>query len=522
MNKSLITHVLPGKTVPRAYLNRAMVQYPTVFGFAVQHEGKIEFEVSPKMWPVEQIEELLNGTMTSHRVLFMANFPKFDPKTDIQPFTLRNENDEALLAIFMEGDTDFAGLDGDHTEEYNASDAMVFPEISKAYEKAEDTEKFYELLRTENTLTRRVLMKVFNHRGVYCLLPREGEPIAFGNNELGASYPWGHSSQGKQMGYVEAEAAPPKEEKKVVSFMDKLRGKSSPPSAEPPPVPKTDTSVKAPPPDTGTKVDETGTLVFVKPPSGLQGKARNTWLRMFNDKVAGQLPPNHESKEAGVYTHPKLVDLAKKQVSDKKAVERLEQQVINIRDSNPLELPKDFPAGEQPTEKPQEEKKPITTAPDKVADKPAARSGVRESVHEVLGILSKDDKEKSMEKVASYLDTRSEKQKSPLEIQKMESKWPVFSSEIGLEFNELLFVTPDQWLKLFDGNKIATAAFLEMKRKYIDTSGVKLEDLVRGSTKPEEGAVNTEAANDKPVKTPSEAAPPAAKKGGLSWLKKTA
>ena len=73
----------------------------------------------------------------------------------------------------------------------------------------------------------------------------------------------------------------------------------------------------------------------------------------------------------------------------------------------------------------------------------------------------------------------------------------------------------EQVYKLFDGNKIAVAAFIEMRRNYIESSGVKLEDLVASTI-----STKTEKKEEPKVSVPSVA--PKTQSGALGFLNRRA
>ena len=62
MNTSTLLHVRPGKLADRAVVEAVMKAYPTVFGFAVQHENELVCEQHETMFTIEQFEELDAGT----------------------------------------------------------------------------------------------------------------------------------------------------------------------------------------------------------------------------------------------------------------------------------------------------------------------------------------------------------------------------------------------------------------------------------------------------------------------------
>lgn len=502
MNLSTIVQVLPGQKAPEEYLKKVLTVCPSIFGFALRLKDTtaIVHEILTTSVDLKTLNELMDNSTVAggDLVMFFSNLAQGNRETDGQPFVFAvGEGDEAEphLAIFTEGDLSAFSVEG-HTEEYNYSDEVLFPRISKAWDDTGDAgvEKFFDIMRSDRV--KNTLLGSFKHRGVIIMLPSIGDVIAYGHNEIGGTFKWGNVSNAH--GYEEKAPAVPvvaQVKKGGLSFLNKA-AKAVVEMTQEPELPLKEgvdpATVKdiplVPPTETSS------TLVEVFCPSKLTGGAKNYWLRLFNGKDVGELPANHQSNKVSVWVEPGLVVLAKRDVSTTKDVKLLAEDVRKARTGAPV----DMRAAHEQLEK---EDKPIT-----------GRSTVREKApasNDYLPVLSKEEKEKAMGHVASYLDIKSEKRPSPLEIQKLESKWPAFSSEIGVNFEELLFLPVDQLVKIFDGNKIAACAFIEMRTKYIQTSGIKLEDLVGKKL----------TTTEKHVIAKEELAPK--KSGALSFLRKT-
>ena len=363
-----------------------------------------------------------------------------------------------------------------------------------------DFGKFLEELKSEKV--QKGFKNNFTHRGVFTFLPVEGDVISFGVNELGGQYDWGRVSQ--THGYAEAAA----EEPKKATGLSFLRGKALGGSAVAtqtvtPSVPQVPEKKEEKVPEPAEEQVEGRTKVF--PPPKLQGKAKNRWLRTFN---RGQLPPNHESSQCFVMVDDDIVSLAQRLVTNTKEVEELSREIHKLRkDTGSADVSQ---ANEDLAKKAQEtaaKSAEILTAKGKEPiTKPVAsgQPGIRESASNYLPVMSDKEKETAMNKMATLLDAKNEKRPTPMEIQKLEARWPVFSDSIGIKFNEMLFLPVDKLVKLFDGNKIAACAFIEMRRRYIEGSGIKLEDLVNGDkpkvvTNPDEGTVKKDDVKE-PVK----------------------
>ncbi len=237
----------------------------------------------------------------------------------------------------------------------------------------------------------------------------------------------------------------------------------------------------------------------MKVPPQLEKSQKNFWLRTFNGKNPNELPDDHQRRDASVWVHPSMVEFAKRPVKNTKDMRNLVAEMKEARSKGTL---LDFPA-KAPTEK-------VTTAQ-------TGKSTVRESASNYVNtstVLDIKDKEKQVNLLADFL---SAKKMSPIDIQKLEAKWPQYSDEVGVKFEELLFLTPDQLMKLFDGNKPAVACIIQFRRRFIEGTNLKMEDLVAG-TKGDEPKV------DKQVEIPSEkpATAAASSGGNLSFLRRSA
>jgi len=482
------------------FLTESLVKFPTVFGFAIQHENELICESHPTSWKTEDILTLVKGSDTGHRILVMGNWPSFENVEDVPPFVIEDRQGQAIMAIGLEGDfSDYSDTSSKHTDEFNAWFDEVGPKIEKVYNDAsEDFDKFVAGLNDQKF--QKILSKTASHRGQFVILPRIGEPIMFGKNDLGKKFSWGYVSNAHGLNYAEKETEPTKtEELKELSFLDKMRAKVSPASSSPSPDVKplavSTKNVLALPPKTETKdVSHVG-LVEMKCPAKLEKGVKNHWLRLFNAARPGQLPEDHLSKNASIWVHPDMVAFAKRDIAGTKDMRTLITDVREFTEKNSKTV---------------KEKAPITTANN------GGKSTVREPSSNYVNtstVLDVKDKEKSVNHLAGFLDNKL----PPMEIQKLEAKWPQFSDEVGVQFEELLFLSPDQIMKLFDGNKIATAAFIQVRRKFIETSGINLSDLVGSSKGEEPTEVNTEKVNDQPVKP---AASVASTGGGLSFLRR--
>lgn len=514
MNTATIVHVKPGHIAPEEYLKIVTEKCPTVFGFAGRENGKLKCEASPSSVPLAELKELNEAFKDSDLVMFFGNYPKAVLPDDVQPWSLSKPNDkgelEHFLLMFFEGGFEkYEGLNGDHTAEYCVSDEVIFPRMDKAFNDAgKDIPKFIESLRQPGI--KKSLSNSFEKRGVFLFMPEEGEIISFGENDVGGSYDWGTTSNA--YGYTEKGTVVAQAAQAVNKGLSFLRGRgatstsvTSGTTPPPDPAPKPDAPhpdadpdrkvVEVPKPSEAPETRTIDGVVQYKtfPPPKLHGKARNLWVRTFN---RGELPDGCDKSDFFVWVESDILELAKQSVSSKNEVESLARGVHNLRKKVQGEA---VSAGMREANAEAEAAREILLGKE---NKTPSRSTVREkapSPSDYLPVISDTDKEKSLSILSTYLDPRNEKRPSPVEIQHGERKWPSFSQSIGLKFEELLFIPVKTLNELFDNNKIAVAAFIEMRQKYIDGSGIKLEDLVLTSTKTEEKvAVQPAASAAKP------------------------
>src|ERR1700735_2395987 len=225
-----------------------------------------------------------------------------------------------ILAVFIEGDApNYAKTGEGHTETYNLWEDFIFPTLLEKFEASADLTSFYDKLRT--SAFQQSMLNVFAHRGVVVFVPLEGEPIAYGKNDLGASFPWGTTSNTFQWTGTETFATKAKAVAgKAVSRLAAITGGT--------PAAATSTAVSTD--DKGIHHVKTETaipahaghgtssgMVPMKPPSKLQGNARNAWVRLFTGVFEGPMPVGHNHADFVVQVPANLVEFATRDVSTK-------------------------------------------------------------------------------------------------------------------------------------------------------------------------------------------------------------
>jgi len=303
------------------------------------------------------------------------------------------------------------------------------------------------------------------HRAVFVFLPLEGDPICFGQNELGGEYEWGQTSQHHNaFEVVEKTETPIKDAvANVKKKFSMFSGKDKTPEA-----PKADDKgvyhiSSTPHPDVKPdiplpKTDSRSTRVEMSPPPKLHGDARNIWLRLFNNN---ELPKNHQSKTATVWVPSELVPFAEIQdISTKQDVRMLADKIKGHKAGDPI----DFRAAHKEIEE---------TVP---------KADVNDRGARATADFVPDMTDKEMSEQTSILASLVDRDKVPsaLEIQKMEAKWPTYSDKVGIPFADLLRYTVADFMLICNGHKPSVMLILEMRRKLIEKMDVK--DLVNTAT----------------------------------------
>jgi len=553
MNSATIVVKKPKLFVPDELLNTVSSRCPTAFGFAGRLDGKLVCEISPRTIPLEELKELQKAFNDEHLIMYFANFPKAVVPDDVQPWSVVGASGEHIVMLFAEGNFgEYANMNGDHTDVSNAFDEVVFPRLSKAMNDADqNVDRFYEELRKENL--QKTLSKSFKDRGYYVFLPLKGDPICFGNVPNGLlDLPWGLVTNSH--GWV-AKVEAPASTKPALAFM-RGGGVAVPaPKATPdvevpvtspnrhedpePPVPELEPSGGDGLPKSGKEnkekvginpaiagktpqqLEAAGWRKTFPPPKLARGKARNFWLRVFN---GGMLPPDHESSQCSVWVSPDIIDLSNRTATSKGEVENIAYQVNKRRKEaagsgavsttqTPIEQKAIAEAATAAEILTGREEKPITSGKSTVREAYVPSGTPSAGTSPYLPTMSDDEKLKAMVIMDEYF--QKDKRPTPLEVQKGESKHATFSQSTGYKFTDLLFIPVEQVYKLFDGNKIAVAAFIEMRRNYIESSGVKLEDLVASTS-----STKVEKKEEPKVSVPSVA--PKTQSGALGFLNRRA
>lgn len=469
MNNSILIHSKAGFIPPKGEVELALKACPDVSGFAVRDAEGIAFDTHNGPTTIENVMKLLDATKDNEVFVFLAHWPKrsdgtilANPAKDIQPFVLK-AGETLELAYFIEGDfAKFQNFESGRTDEGNMAADLIDPLLSEYFEMVEgDPAKFAEKLNSKTFKT--MMETAVGNRGCFAFLPRVGDPVMFGQNTMGLSADWGNISQHQT---VKAASAPITTQVAAVAKAagDKFKnflggptkstadGKSLPdgvhevpaaplpaaphPDGKPPAIPEQQPAPAPAKTDTAVNADNRSA---VRPPPNLESSARNAWIRLFFGP-AGELPKNHKDKALTLLVPPHILPFAQKPVSTKGQVEAMEKEVKALwKNAAPAESSAAAPA-------------PSSTQVAKPSDFLPTMSD-QEMAH-VTGLFAK-------------WDSRDQaKRPSPLEIQKGEASWPLFSQKVGKPLTDIMFVPVADLMELCGGNKQAVMLILELRREY--------------------------------------------------------
>jgi hypothetical protein len=467
----------------RAYIEKALRECPSCFGIAVQSKegntSSLEVFAESKNISVDKLMETLEACKDDHVVLTLGNMVQdFDDVEDLMPYVFQQGsaggNDiENILAVFLEGDAPNYSKPGEgHTEMSNLWEDYIFPTVSEKYEASTDLPAFYNKLQTSSF--QQSILNSFHHRGVAVFVPLFGDTICYGKNEIGGEFSWGTTSN--TFGW--------EKDTETKTIVQKAKGKLAALTGGG----KTETKVVVKPEEkthTVISSDNKG-MTVVKPPAKLQGNARNAWIRLFTGMNEGPMPAGHHSKEFSVSVPESLLPFALEDVSTKDQVRELTKRVRSAHGKTSLEDeqiqdPKVVEEKEKtPDPKPDDKRPPSDFLPD----------------------LSADAKRGSVDLVTDWATRPSDKRPTALEIQRIESKWPVFSQMMGIKPFDMLNWSIADIKELSKKFPDAIAlAFLEMKHYAISNGAFKEELEALGSGNSTE-TKTPDKTDDKTEKTP--------------------
>lgn len=475
-NSGTIVHILPNKMPSKEELLAIQQVFPTVHGFCCQYEGRLEHEKHNKNIPIDELMKVLETIKSEYRYIWFGNLPSYEDLNDIQPYIIEL-NGVPVLAMMLQGKFDkWLDASDKHTAEYHNVVENLSLRIDKAIVECNgDADALITIFRSSEQF-RKGFLNTFDGKGWFQFLPYKGQPFGYGNLTF-TGFDWGTVSNVEGVTFPKKETAPPPAQRKSGGGLSFMAG------GDPPPPPKQET--------TTTEVPIGFTMVSI--PAILDESSRNRYIRLFYGANAialtgegtGDLPPNHKAMALQIPVANIILDYTKEKVTNGKEVKRLEDRLIGLA---------------------LKRRQSGLTDPDKNLS-----SGTREPAANYRPAMNEKEITEQMGIWMTYLDNKSEKRPSPLEMQRMEANLPDYSTSVGIKFEHLVFA-PNHTLNALFGVPGA-AAFKEMRRKWIADSGVKLEDLVK-TLDPE--LAKTQEKEETPQATTTQ---PTKSGGGLSFMK---
>jgi hypothetical protein len=432
MNIQVIVEKKAGHDIPRGYLQTIQKNCPTYHGLTIRsveedHPDKplLETSADHKVFDLDAMCKTLAQLKDLDVTLSFGHVVKdFNPETDMMPFVFQQSAEggtQDILAVHLEGDfPNYSKPDKGHTDEYHLWEDFIFPTLLDKFEASQDIEDFFRRLRASNF--EQAVMNTVSHRAACVFIPLTGEPIRFGRNELGGAFEWGNTSntfgwgsQGTLAKAAEAAVAVARKGGRLARAM----GSTAVSTTTVPEPEKHET--KNPPgvhnvPNVPAKVGDDNdpfkkfegtsadTHQMMEVPVGLQGNARNRWVRTFLGLSSqAELPKGYDRKGWKMPVPLELIGFAQEDVSTNDEVKRLQDRITRFRSP---ESEEDAQPVAQP--KPDEQRPPSDFLPEVSADE---------------------------SKIAADLVTEwatNPKAPTAKEVMTIEKKWPLFTTSRGI------------------------------------------------------------------------------------------
>lgn len=399
-----IVQVFPGETIPAALLFKLHSENQSAMGLVVRNGNLLDIEKFDEMDSVEdEVKEttlILESTKKHHRELNFHSFPEGFSSDEVQPWIpLKNSKGEPLLCVSIEGDFPGRATDG-HSEAYAVMHEYLGPKIEEMYKVfGNDMKKLIPYLQSDGF--HKDLDNLLGHRAVFEFLPSEGDSFTYGKtngkpvNEIGLEGTWGRASN--VYGYSEsaiAAATPATAEepgKKRSKYADDGPDTKLPDGVHAVPPKPVATPPKADPEPVRNPIEKAAEQAvdghWETIPTNLHGKRKKAYIRgltVTTEHPKGALDPAWDTMTRVWVKH--------------------QPKVNSLQDLN------------------------------KTAAAPSAKAAdVKNNVAENLPVpvISGAEQAAVTAFIKKYLDGNSNRVENPLEIQKAESRLPVFTELAG-------------------------------------------------------------------------------------------
>lgn len=452
MNKQVIITKKAGQDIPRGYLQTVLKKCPTYMGLAIVDKDEdgnplLETSAAKKTHDLEEVCKLLAQLKDVPVTMMFGEMQQdFDAETDMMPYVFQcasnvdGQPPTDILAVFLEGNfPNYSKVGEGHTDEYNMWEDYLYPTVLEKFEASDDVEDFFRRLRS--TAFEKGFLNPIAHRGVAVFVPYTGDPIAMGINDLGGEFEWGTTSNTFNWGSTTKleEVA-----KSAVAAVQKVGGRlsramnsashlpGSPPVEVPKEQPKEQPKQEPKKPDT---VDvwkawpgvSDKTHILMSPAAGLQGNARNRWIRTFLFLSPQDALPKDASHSSFRMPVPiDLVGYAQENATTNEDVKQLQNRVLKFRQTKGS---KDA----QPVEPSHSTGKQMQDA-NKEIDTQVAEPG-KSNPADFLPESPADELKAAVETVTEW--ATNPKAPSAVEVQRIEVKWPLFTITSGIKLSDV-------------------------------------------------------------------------------------
>lgn len=301
-----IVQVNANETIPPALLMKLLTENRSYLGFVVREAGSMvverfdDIEDEPVEKHFKEFTGILENTKKFSRMFIFGQCPEEFETAEVQPWTIiKDSKGSPMVVVAIDGDFPQHVGDGKTSEAFNYVNDYLGPKIEEMYALfGNDPSKLDTYLR--GPAFGKDLALTYGHRAVFEFMPLVGLPFTQGKNEIGCEVTWGRASN--VYGYTESvmEAATPiapAEPSKRSKYSDDPAPAITPAPSTAPAVPKPEIPVPmnnpAPVKDpVAAAADKTVNGHWEDIPTNMHGKRRKKWIR---DITGGDLPPNHEN-----------------------------------------------------------------------------------------------------------------------------------------------------------------------------------------------------------------------------------
>lgn len=380
-------------TLPAALLLKLLSENRSFVGLAVRESTGITVEKFDDIDDdtiekhVKEFSGILDSTKKFDRLFCFGNCPEEWDGAEVQPWViLKDSKDKPLLVIAVEGDLPDHTGDGKTSEPWNYVREILGPKVEEMYSLlGNDPTKLITWLKSSGF--KKDLEAATGHRVILEVLPATGDAFMVGKNEIGIESSWGRVSNA--YGYTdsaieaatpakaEAPAAPEKKRSKYATeepAAPAVKPAVAPATTPAPAIPKVSPPAAGP---IAAAAEKNGHWEDV--PRNIHGKKKKAFIRGLCN---GELPPKWDNMTRVWVTHTSAV-------SSLEELPKLGVTANGVKDMKG-DAPKPVVKGDGP-------------------------------------VISGEQQAAANEFVKKYLDGSSNRIGHPLEAQKEEARYPVFS-----------------------------------------------------------------------------------------------